>query len=205
MKDPHSGRDQYAGIGGDELRDYGYEGPLAFRDEFFLQLGRSITTNTTILDAGCGSADLSINIATSNPNPTFICTDYEYANIQIARRAAAAAGVAHRFHFINSSATAIPLPKASVGFAFACSVFSYCKNPLQTIRRFYQLVEPGGLAAFDVSLAKYQPPEQYASIDWAHEFHYFTAREISQIKRLPGLEEYVDQPPVALFKFRAPD
>jgi demethylmenaquinone methyltransferase / 2-methoxy-6-polyprenyl-1,4-benzoquinol methylase len=86
-----------------------------------------------ILDLGCGTGDLTINIALRAPKDTEISgLDYSLPMLEKARRKAAAAGVDKKINFINGEATKIPFPDEyfdCVGISFAFRNLTYL-NPL---------------------------------------------------------------------------
>jgi len=86
-----------------------------------------------VLDLGCGTGDLSINIAKLADKDTDITgLDYSQPMLEKARQKAAKAGVGKRTHFIHGEATRLPFPDAHfdcVGISFAFRNLTY-KNPL---------------------------------------------------------------------------
>ena len=86
-----------------------------------------------ILDLGCGTGDLAINIAKlADKEIEIIGLDYSQPMLEKARRKAAKAGVENRIRFMHGEATAIPFPDEHfdcVGISFAFRNLTY-KNPL---------------------------------------------------------------------------
>ena len=87
-----------------------------------------------ILDLGCGTGDLSIEIARmSGGNAEITGLDYSLPMLERARRKAARAGVEKRVNFVHGQATQIPFPDGHfdcVGISFAFRNLTY-KNPLR--------------------------------------------------------------------------
>jgi demethylmenaquinone methyltransferase / 2-methoxy-6-polyprenyl-1,4-benzoquinol methylase len=90
-------------------------------------------TPQRILDVGCGTGDLSINIARGAPKETeIIGLDYSQPMLDIAKRKAEKAGVAGRITFTSGDASQLPFPDEHfdcVGISFAFRNLTY-KNKL---------------------------------------------------------------------------
>ena len=86
-----------------------------------------------ILDLGCGTGDLTINIARLVEKDTEIVgLDYSQPMLEKAQKKAMRAGVAELIRFIQSDANSLPFPDAHfdcVGISFAFRNLTY-KNPL---------------------------------------------------------------------------
>ncbi len=86
-----------------------------------------------ILDLGCGTGDLTINIARLAVKDTEIVgLDYSQPMLEKAQKKSMRAGVAELIRFIQSDATSLPFPDAHfdcVGISFAFRNLTY-KNPL---------------------------------------------------------------------------
>jgi demethylmenaquinone methyltransferase/2-methoxy-6-polyprenyl-1,4-benzoquinol methylase len=87
----------------------------------------------TVLDLGCGTGDLTINIARlAGKNIETIGLDYSQPMLERARQKAIKTGVANIVRFIQGDATALPFPDAyfdCVGISFAFRNLTY-KNPV---------------------------------------------------------------------------
>ncbi|MFC1967326.1 ubiquinone/menaquinone biosynthesis methyltransferase [Chloroflexota bacterium] len=100
-----------------------------------------------ILDIGCGTGDLVINLARMAGDKVDITgLDYSQPMLEIARRKAEMAGV--RVDFISGDATALPFPDASfdcVTISFAFRNLTY-KNPAQQphLAEVLRVLRPGG-------------------------------------------------------------
>ena len=86
-----------------------------------------------ILDLGCGTGDLAINIARlAGKDVQITGIDFSLPMLEIARRKAAEANIAASVAFINGEATKLPFPDGyfdCVGISFAFRNLTY-KNPL---------------------------------------------------------------------------
>jgi len=85
-----------------------------------------------VLDLGCGTGDLTINIARlAAENVEIIGLDYSLTMLTRARQKANQAGICRRIEFIHGDATRLPFPDThfdSVGISFAFRNLTY-KNP----------------------------------------------------------------------------
>jgi demethylmenaquinone methyltransferase/2-methoxy-6-polyprenyl-1,4-benzoquinol methylase len=102
-----------------------------------------------ILDIGCGTGDLTINIAGMAGNNVEITgLDYSPPMLELAKLKAEKAGVSAKVRFINGEATAIPFPYGyfdCVGISFAFRNLTY-KNPLGThyLAEVVRVLKTGG-------------------------------------------------------------
>ncbi len=103
----------------------------------------------TVLDLGCGTGDLAINIARLVGKDTeIIGLDYSQPMLERARQKAIKAGVANIVRFIQGDATALPFPDTyfnCVGISFAFRNLTY-KNPLAQahLAEVKRVLKPGG-------------------------------------------------------------
>jgi demethylmenaquinone methyltransferase/2-methoxy-6-polyprenyl-1,4-benzoquinol methylase len=102
-----------------------------------------------ILDIGCGTGDLSINIAQLTPDDTeIIGLDYSPPMLERARQKAMKAGVSQRVRFVEGEASKLPFPDAN----FDCTVISFAfrnltyKNPVcfPHLAEVIRVLKPGG-------------------------------------------------------------
>ena len=102
-----------------------------------------------ILDLGCGTGDLTINITRLAEKDVEITgLDYSQPMLEKARQKAQLAGVGQQVNFIHGEATQIPFPDAHfdcVGISFAFRNLTY-KNPLGTphLAEVNRVLRPGG-------------------------------------------------------------
>ena len=101
------------------------------------------------LDLGCGTGDLTINIARLAEKDIEITgLDYSETMLEKARQKAQSAGVSQQVSFILGEATQIPFPDAhfdGVGISFAFRNLTY-KNPLGPphFAEVIRVLKPGG-------------------------------------------------------------
>lgn len=102
-----------------------------------------------LLDLGCGTGDLTINIARlSEKDVEIIGLDFSLPMLARARQKAVKAGVADKVAFILGEATRLPFPDARfdvVGISFAFRNLTY-KNPLGpfSLAEVLRVLKPGG-------------------------------------------------------------
>lgn len=102
-----------------------------------------------ILDIGCGTGDLSINIAKlASKDTEIVGLDYSQPMLDIARQKADKAGVSGRVGFIADDASQLPFPDEyfeCVGISFAFRNLTYnnplCRPHLAEVKR---VLKPGG-------------------------------------------------------------
>jgi demethylmenaquinone methyltransferase/2-methoxy-6-polyprenyl-1,4-benzoquinol methylase len=86
-----------------------------------------------VLDLGCGTGDLTINIARlARESVAITGLDYSLPMLELARQKADKAGLRNRINFVHGEATQLPFPDAHfdcVGISFAFRNLTY-KNPL---------------------------------------------------------------------------
>jgi demethylmenaquinone methyltransferase/2-methoxy-6-polyprenyl-1,4-benzoquinol methylase len=102
-----------------------------------------------ILDLGCGTGDLTINIAKIADKDTDITgLDYSQPMLERAQQKATKSGVRKLIHFIHGEATKLPFPDSHfdcVGISFAFRNLTY-KNPLAAAHfaEVKRVLKPGG-------------------------------------------------------------
>jgi demethylmenaquinone methyltransferase / 2-methoxy-6-polyprenyl-1,4-benzoquinol methylase len=102
-----------------------------------------------ILDLGCGTGDLTLNIARLAGKDVQISgLDYSLPMLELAKRKAENAGIGDKVTFIHGEATKIPFPDGHfdcVGISFAFRNLTY-KNPLCDIHlgEVLRVLRPGG-------------------------------------------------------------
>jgi demethylmenaquinone methyltransferase / 2-methoxy-6-polyprenyl-1,4-benzoquinol methylase len=102
-----------------------------------------------ILDIGCGTGDLSINIAKLSQGKTDITgLDFSQPMLDIAKQKAEKAGVSDKITFITGDASSIPFPDNHfdcVGISFAFRNLTY-NNPLchPHLAEVKRVLKPGG-------------------------------------------------------------
>jgi demethylmenaquinone methyltransferase/2-methoxy-6-polyprenyl-1,4-benzoquinol methylase len=103
----------------------------------------------SILDLGCGTGDLTLNIARLAGKDVRISgLDYSLPMLEIAKRKAQNTGIGDEATFIHGEATKIPFPDGyfdCVGISFAFRNLTY-KNPLCELHlaEVFRVLKPGG-------------------------------------------------------------
>jgi ubiquinone/menaquinone biosynthesis C-methylase UbiE len=192
----------YKGTGGDTARNYGLS-PAMKRDRFFLDIVPHTMTNGTVLDAGCGTADISLELASKYPNLRFICTDLQGVNVAIARELVTERGLNDRFRFIVCSADALAIDDKSVNIAFACGVFPYCEDPVKAVQQLLGKVKNGGLVRFGLCErppGEWTPPD--AKTDWGIGYRAVTPDQLHKISRLGKVTAYKNNDGIILIELR---
>ncbi|MFC1913844.1 ubiquinone/menaquinone biosynthesis methyltransferase [Chloroflexota bacterium] len=87
-----------------------------------------------VLDLGCGTGDLTINLALLAENAVEITgLDYSQPMLELAQKKAAEAGAGERVKFVHGEAASLPFPEGyfdCVGISFAFRNLTY-KNPVR--------------------------------------------------------------------------
>jgi demethylmenaquinone methyltransferase/2-methoxy-6-polyprenyl-1,4-benzoquinol methylase len=102
-----------------------------------------------VLDLGCGTGDLAIDIARlAEKGVEIIGLDYSPPMLELARRKAAKAGVGEKVTFLHGDAARLPFPDAYfdvVGISFTFRNLTY-KNPLGPLHlaEVMRVLKPGG-------------------------------------------------------------
>ncbi len=102
-----------------------------------------------VLDLGCGTGDLSINIARQAAGEIEISgLDYSLPMLELAKRKAARAGIGDRVSFIHGEVTRLPFPDGhfdAVGISFAFRNLTY-RNPVGRTHfaEVHRVLKPGG-------------------------------------------------------------
>ncbi|MFC2011319.1 ubiquinone/menaquinone biosynthesis methyltransferase [Chloroflexota bacterium] len=103
-----------------------------------------------VLDLGCGTSNLTINLALLAEDGMEIITglDYSHPMLELARNKATRAGVEKRVKFVHGQASLLPFPDSHfdcVGISFAFRNLTY-KNPLRLphLSEVKRVLKPGG-------------------------------------------------------------
>lgn len=102
-----------------------------------------------VLDIGCGTGDLTINLAQLAEDGTSITgLDYSLPMLELAQQKAARAEVSKKVHFVHGDVASLPFPDGHfdcVGISFAFRNLTY-KNPLRLphLSEVWRVLKPGG-------------------------------------------------------------
>ena len=105
--------------------------------DFFLPL---LTPGTSIVDVGCGTGELSLELASAVGRLTGV--DADPGDIAQAR---AAAGSMRDVQFLVGDAYALPLPDRSADAAFGHSVLEALDRPADALKEMRRVLKPGGV------------------------------------------------------------
>jgi len=102
-----------------------------------------IAPHERVLDVGCGTGSLALELAL-NPTLTAIeCVDYEDTFVQALRERASDP----RIHAQQGDACALPFRDASFDRALSLLVLHFVSDPLRAAAEMHRILRPGGIAA----------------------------------------------------------
>jgi arsenite methyltransferase len=118
-----------------------------------------------IADVACGPGASALQAA-ERAGCHVVGIDLAPANVELARAAASAAGLAHRARFIRGDAEALPLDDASVdGVLCECALCTFPDKPA-AVREIARVLRPGGaLALSDMTAEPNHLPGELRSLD----------------------------------------
>ena len=129
----------------------------------------NLKENEVLLDVGCGDGFIAFGALQRVPSLRALFLDISPALLERAQTLAREAGWLSRCRFLAGSATALPLPEASVDVVTLRSVLIYVKNKARAFREFYRVLKPGGrLSLFEPVHAfalKYDHPTTFRGYD----------------------------------------
>ncbi len=103
-----------------------------------------LTSEMHLVDVGCGSGELSLDLALRVGRVTGV--DGDGGEIASARAAAAASGTTNA-DFVVGDAYALPLPDEVADAVFGHSVLEAVESPADVLAEMTRVVRPGGLVA----------------------------------------------------------
>jgi SAM-dependent methyltransferase len=106
----------------------------------FLQSGLQV------LDAGCGPATISADIADAVYPGKVTALDISPSELDQGRRLAEGREIVN-LEFVAGSAYEMPFPDNSFDIVFSLDLFEHLGEPLQALREFHRVVRPGGFVA----------------------------------------------------------
>lgn len=117
--------------------------------------GASVLANLShgmrVLDVGCGPGTITIGLARAvGPTGRVVGVDRELSQVDLARRAARAAG-AGGARFVQGSVYAIPLADDAVDVVVAHALFEHLAEPARALAELRRVVRDGGLVALTSS------------------------------------------------------
>lgn len=121
----------------------------------------------TLLDLGSGPGITSLLLARLAPGARVVGVEPEAALRTRAAENARAAGMEDRCTFLEGTGQSLPLPDASVDFAYARFVFQHVPDVVSILKEMARVVRPGGLVvALDVddgAVVLHPEPEGHAA------------------------------------------
>jgi len=103
-----------------------------------------LTTQMHLVDVGCGSGELSLDLALRVGRVTGV--DADGAGVEVARAAGAATGPGNA-DFVVGDAYALPLPDDHAEVVFGHSVLEAVERPGDVLAEMRRVAKPGGLVA----------------------------------------------------------
>ena len=105
---------------------------------------RHLTNETYLVDVGCGSGELSLELASEVRRITGI--DSDPAEAQLAQRTAESVGARHAA-FAVGTVYALPLPDDEADVVFGHSVLEALDHPAEALTEMKRVLKPGGVLA----------------------------------------------------------
>jgi len=114
------------------------------RSPFLDALDRAIPAEATVLDCGCGTAQVASFLALAGPRRTVVGVDGCAASLAEADRFRERAGVMN-LRLLRADLFALPLRPAAFRVVHCRGVVHHTADPLEATRRVASLVAPGGI------------------------------------------------------------
>ncbi len=114
-----------------------------------------------VLDAGCGSGQITRTIAAAVPQGRATGIDREPRYINYAQRRAQAEG-SHNIEFVEGNLLELPFENSSFDVVWSKHVLQWIKNPAAVLTEFVRVARPGGrvvAANFDGFLLQHFPED----------------------------------------------
>lgn len=126
----------------------------------------ALTPEDTLLDVACGAGASAVHLA-RRFGCRVIGVDLGVANVERARAAAAAAGVADRVEFRLGDAERLPLPNGAVDAVLCECAFCVFPDKSSAAAEFARVLRPGGrLGLSDLTREGALPPELDSLLAW---------------------------------------
>ncbi len=97
-----------------------------------------------LVDIGCGSGNLIVQIAEKFPNLKLGGVDISNEILELARKRADAHGLGEKIEFKLGNATKLPFPDASVDFIISTFSMHHWTNPLDVLNEIYRVLKKDG-------------------------------------------------------------
>ncbi len=136
----------------------------------------NLQENDVLLDVGCGDGFIAFGALQRMPSLHAVFLDISPALLQRARILAREGGILSRCRFLVGSATALPLPEASVDVVTLRSVLIYVRDKARAFQEFYRVLKPGG------RLSLFEPVHTFAlEYDWPTTFRGYDVTPIADL------------------------
>jgi SAM-dependent methyltransferase len=109
-------------------------------------LTQFLHTGLEVLDAGCGPATISADIADAVFPGKVTALDISSSELDQGRRLAEGREIVN-LEFVAGSAYEMPFPDNSFDIVFSLDLFEHLSEPLTALREFHRVVRPGGFVA----------------------------------------------------------
>ena len=149
-----------------------------------------VPASAAVLEVAPGPGFLSIELARRGLDVSAV--DISKTFVEIARRNAAAAGVAARFDV--GDAAALPCADASVDFVVCRAAFKNFSQPVKALAEMRRVLRPGGAALLidmrrDATIAAIRQYVEGLGVGWLNRWFMMLVFRTSLIKRAYPLEE----------------
>jgi ubiquinone/menaquinone biosynthesis C-methylase UbiE len=157
--------------------------------ELAARIAAVVPASATVLEIAPGPGFLAIELA--KRGLAVRAVDVSKTFVEIARRNAAAAGVAARFDM--GDAGALPVADTSVDFAVCCAAFKNFSRPVQALAEMRRVLRPGGTALLidmrrDVSAAAVKDCVDGLDVGWLNRWFMLLVFHTMLIRRAYPLE-----------------
>lgn len=102
-----------------------------------------VSAGMHILEVGCGTGAIARAVAGHDPSVVVVGVDREAAQLETARRLAAAAGLSN-LQFLQGDANHLDLPEGSFDAAYCRFLLEHLREPWRVVQEMSRVVKPGG-------------------------------------------------------------
>lgn len=171
-----------------------FEAPHSYFIELFQQTFPNLTITGSVLDLGCGPADISLRFARAYPDCEIHAVDAAEAMLAFADKAIQQANLAERIHLVPGYLPKVQLPHEQYDVVISNSLLHHLANPMslwQVVQKYaapgapvyiMDLMRPTSKAAAQALLAEYAADEPAVL---QHDFYHsllaaYTPQEVEQ-------------------------
>lgn len=109
-------------------------------------LGPHLRAGMDLLDAGCGTGSIALDLAAGIAPRRIVGIDFDPAQIEAARRSATDRQLDNA-EFSTASMYELPFEDAGFDVVYSNAVLMYLREPVRALREMRRVLRPGGLAA----------------------------------------------------------